>query len=135
MRSAAHFRGHPIHPMLIPFPFAFLIGAFLFDLAGRVTGHATFWATGGYLAILGIVAALLAAVPGAGGFAQQVASECVRSVNDPELRGGKCPRQLDQEWRLATGSGGGATGREGEEKEETSRDAGAATAAPDRLIS
>jgi uncharacterized membrane protein len=28
MRSAAHFQGHPIHPMLIPFPFAFLTGAF-----------------------------------------------------------------------------------------------------------
>jgi uncharacterized membrane protein/nitrite reductase/ring-hydroxylating ferredoxin subunit len=64
MRSAAHFRGHPIHPMLIPFPFAFLTGAFVFDVAGRATGHATWWATGGYLAIVGIVAALLAAVPG-----------------------------------------------------------------------
>jgi nitrite reductase/ring-hydroxylating ferredoxin subunit/uncharacterized membrane protein len=64
MRSAAHFRGHPIHPMLIPFPFAFLTGAFLFDVAGRATGQATLWATGGYLAIVGIVAALLAAVPG-----------------------------------------------------------------------
>lgn len=64
MRSAAHFRGHPIHPMLIPFPFAFLTGAFLFDIAGRATGHATWWSTGRYLAILGIMAALLAAVPG-----------------------------------------------------------------------
>lgn len=64
MRSAAHFRGHPIHPMLIPFPFAFLTGAFLFDLAGRLTGHLTWWSTGGYLAIVGIAAALLAAVPG-----------------------------------------------------------------------
>jgi nitrite reductase/ring-hydroxylating ferredoxin subunit/uncharacterized membrane protein len=64
MRSAAHFRGHPIHPMLIPFPFAFLTGAFLFDVAGRATGHPTWWATGGYLAVLGIVAALVAAVPG-----------------------------------------------------------------------
>lgn len=64
MRSAAHFRGHPIHPMLIPFPFAFLTGAFLFDIAGRATGDATWWSTGGHLAIAGIIAALLAAVPG-----------------------------------------------------------------------
>jgi nitrite reductase/ring-hydroxylating ferredoxin subunit/uncharacterized membrane protein len=64
MRSAAHFRGHPIHPMLIPFPFAFLTGAFVFDLAGRVTGHPTWWSTGRHLAIVGIAAALLAAVPG-----------------------------------------------------------------------
>jgi uncharacterized membrane protein/nitrite reductase/ring-hydroxylating ferredoxin subunit len=64
MRSAAHFRGHPIHPMLIPFPFAFLTGAFLFDVAGRVTAKAAWWATAEYLAILGVVAALIAAVPG-----------------------------------------------------------------------
>jgi nitrite reductase/ring-hydroxylating ferredoxin subunit/uncharacterized membrane protein len=64
MRSAAHFQGHPIHPALIPFPFAFLTGAFAFDVAGRATGHATWWATGRYLAIVGIVAALLAAIPG-----------------------------------------------------------------------
>jgi nitrite reductase/ring-hydroxylating ferredoxin subunit/uncharacterized membrane protein len=64
MRSAAHFQGHPIHPMLIPFPFAFLTGAFVFDVAGRVTGHASWWSTGGFLALVGIAAALVAAVPG-----------------------------------------------------------------------
>jgi uncharacterized membrane protein/nitrite reductase/ring-hydroxylating ferredoxin subunit len=64
MRSAAHFRGHPIHPMLIPFPFAFLTGAFLFDVASWATGQAAWWSTGGYLAIAGIITALVAAVPG-----------------------------------------------------------------------
>jgi nitrite reductase/ring-hydroxylating ferredoxin subunit/uncharacterized membrane protein len=64
MRSAAHFQGHPIHPMLIPFPFAFLTGAFVFDVAGRAMEHAAWWATGRYLAIVGVVAALLAAIPG-----------------------------------------------------------------------
>jgi nitrite reductase/ring-hydroxylating ferredoxin subunit/uncharacterized membrane protein len=64
MRSAAHFRGHPIHPMLIPFPFAFLTGAFVFDVVGRVTEQAAWWSTGKFLALAGIVTALLAAVPG-----------------------------------------------------------------------
>ena len=64
MRSAAHFRGHPIHPALIPFPFAFLYGAFLFDLAGRLAERPAWWNTGAYLSLLGILAALLAAVPG-----------------------------------------------------------------------
>jgi nitrite reductase/ring-hydroxylating ferredoxin subunit/uncharacterized membrane protein len=64
MRSAAHFRGHPIHPALIPFPFAFLTGAFVFHLVGRLTGHASLWRTGGYLAVAGITTALLAAIPG-----------------------------------------------------------------------
>src|SRR5919107_1198660 len=64
MRSKASFRGHPIHPALIPFPFAFLYGAFFFDLAGRLTGHPPWWTTGGYLGLVGIAAALIAAVPG-----------------------------------------------------------------------
>ena len=64
MRSAAHFRGHPVHPALIPFPFAFLYGAFFFDLAGWLTVRPSWWTTGGYLGLVGIVAALIAAVPG-----------------------------------------------------------------------
>ncbi len=64
MRSKASFRGHPIHPALIPFPFAFLYGAFFFDLAGRWSERADWWTTGAYLGLLGILAALVAAVPG-----------------------------------------------------------------------
>jgi nitrite reductase/ring-hydroxylating ferredoxin subunit/uncharacterized membrane protein len=64
MRSKASVRGHPIHPALIPFPFAFLYGAFVFDLAGRLASRPAWWTTGGYLGLLGIGAALVAAVPG-----------------------------------------------------------------------
>jgi uncharacterized membrane protein/nitrite reductase/ring-hydroxylating ferredoxin subunit len=64
MRSTAHFRSHPIHPALIPFPFAFLIGSVLFDLGGWMTNQATFWHTAGHLALAGIAFGLLAAIPG-----------------------------------------------------------------------
>jgi uncharacterized membrane protein/nitrite reductase/ring-hydroxylating ferredoxin subunit len=64
MRSRASIKGHPIHPALIPFPFAFLTGAFLFDLAGRLTDRPAWWTTGAHLALAGIAAALLAALPG-----------------------------------------------------------------------
>jgi uncharacterized membrane protein/nitrite reductase/ring-hydroxylating ferredoxin subunit len=64
MRSKASFRGHPIHPALIPFPFAFLYGSFFFDLAGRLTDRPGWWTTGAYLGLVGIIAALIAAVPG-----------------------------------------------------------------------
>jgi nitrite reductase/ring-hydroxylating ferredoxin subunit/uncharacterized membrane protein len=64
MRSKASFRGHPIHPALIPFPFAFLYGAFFFDLAGHVAGRPLWWTIGAYLAVAGIATALIAAVPG-----------------------------------------------------------------------
>ena len=64
MRSKASYKGHPIHPALIPFPFAFLYGAFFFDLAGRLAERPTWWTTGAYLSLAGVIAALIAAVPG-----------------------------------------------------------------------
>jgi uncharacterized membrane protein/nitrite reductase/ring-hydroxylating ferredoxin subunit len=64
VRSKASLRGHPIHPALIPFPFAFLYGAFLFDLAGRLAERPMWWTIGAHLSFVGIVAALVAAVPG-----------------------------------------------------------------------
>src|SRR5688572_17503322 len=64
MRSKASFKGHPIHPALIPFPLAFLFGAFAFDVAGVLTRSSHLWRTGGHLALVGIISALLAAVPG-----------------------------------------------------------------------
>jgi nitrite reductase/ring-hydroxylating ferredoxin subunit/uncharacterized membrane protein len=64
MRSRAIVYGHPLHPMLVPFPFAFLTGALLFDVLGWALARPSFWQTGSYLAILGVATGLLAAVPG-----------------------------------------------------------------------
>jgi nitrite reductase/ring-hydroxylating ferredoxin subunit/uncharacterized membrane protein len=64
MRSKASYQGHPIHPALIPFPFAFLYGAFFFDLVGRLAERPTWWTTGASLSLVGVLAALIAAVPG-----------------------------------------------------------------------
>ena len=36
MRSTAHLQGHPVHPMLIPFPFAFLLGSAALSTAARL---------------------------------------------------------------------------------------------------
>lgn len=65
MRSRAHFKNHPIHPALIPFPFAFLTGALVFDVIGVIAGEPLFWVTGRHLQVAGIAAGLLAAIPGA----------------------------------------------------------------------
>jgi nitrite reductase/ring-hydroxylating ferredoxin subunit/uncharacterized membrane protein len=51
--------------MLIPFPFAFLTGAVLFDAAGWLRDVPSWWTTGGHLSLAGIGTALLAAIPGA----------------------------------------------------------------------
>lgn len=64
MKSKANISAHPLHPILIVFPVAFFIGALLFDLLYLVRGKAALWQTGSYLALAGIIAALVAAVPG-----------------------------------------------------------------------
>lgn len=64
MRSRASIKGHPIHPMLIPFPLAFLAGGFLFDLIGVFLVRPPLWMVGYYLTIAGVGTALLAALPG-----------------------------------------------------------------------
>ncbi|HEV8597956.1 MAG TPA: DUF2231 domain-containing protein [Gemmatimonadales bacterium] len=64
MRSKVNFKGHPVHPALVHFPLAFLIGAFGFDLAGSWINNPSLWSVGAYLAPVGIIAALLAAIPG-----------------------------------------------------------------------
>jgi nitrite reductase/ring-hydroxylating ferredoxin subunit/uncharacterized membrane protein len=65
LKSRASYKAHPIHPALIPFPFAFLMGALLFDALGALRDSRTLWTTGAHLALVGIAAGLMAAVPGA----------------------------------------------------------------------
>ncbi|WP_348270414.1 DUF2231 domain-containing protein [Microvirga sp. BSC39] len=61
--TAAVFR-HPIHPMLIPFPIASLIGALVTDIAFRVTNN-VFWADVSFwLLLAGIVTGAVTAIPG-----------------------------------------------------------------------
>ncbi|MEX0885681.1 MAG: DUF2231 domain-containing protein [Phycisphaeraceae bacterium] len=64
MRTRSTFKGHPIHPMLIGFPIAFLTAAFVCDVVGLALGGEAWWTVGAYLALAGIVTGLAAAVPG-----------------------------------------------------------------------
>ena len=64
MKSTAHVNGHPIHPMLIPYPFALLTGGAAFDVAARMTGRDAWSQTGAHMSTVGLGAALVAAVPG-----------------------------------------------------------------------
>ena len=64
MRSTAHVKGHPLHPALIPFPFALLVGAALFDLTAWIFTEASFAATARHLTVAGLVAGVIAAIPG-----------------------------------------------------------------------
>lgn len=64
MKSRAVIGNHPIHPMLIPFPIAFLTGSVAFDIASRVLSSESLYTTAGHCMIAGVVMGLLAAIPG-----------------------------------------------------------------------
>lgn len=64
MKSSAHFKGHPLHPMLIPFPFAYLFGSAMLDALARGTGRREWFRTARHMNSLGLGSALVAAIPG-----------------------------------------------------------------------
>lgn len=64
MKSYASIKGHPLHPMLIVYPFAFLTGAFGFNVAATATRRRDLADVSQRLIPAGIAAGLLAALPG-----------------------------------------------------------------------
>lgn len=64
MRSRAHLGSHPIHPMLVGFPIALWISAFILDCVGVATADARYWQAGFFVVIGGCIGAAAAAVPG-----------------------------------------------------------------------
>ena len=62
--STAQIAGHPIHPMLVPFPIAFFTATLVCDLVYRQNGDVFWFAVTQYLLAAGIVMALLAALAG-----------------------------------------------------------------------
>ncbi len=64
MRSKAVFMGHPIHPILIPFPIVLFISALAADVVGRLYGNPRWWEAGAVLGIAGILFAIITAMPG-----------------------------------------------------------------------
>ncbi len=64
MQSRASIKGHPIHPMLIVYPFAFLTGAFGFSAVAAASKNRDLRAVADHLVPTGLAAGLLAAVPG-----------------------------------------------------------------------
>lgn len=64
MKSQASYQGHPLHPALIVYPFAFLTGAFGFNLAATASRSRELRTVADHLVPAGIAAGLVAAVPG-----------------------------------------------------------------------
>jgi uncharacterized membrane protein len=84
-QSTASIAGHPIHPMLIPFPIAFFVSTFLADLAFWQTGD-EFWGTAAiWLLGAGLVMAALAAIVGV---IDVLGEARIRALNDAWLHAG-----------------------------------------------
>lgn len=84
-KSTASIAGHPIHPMLIPFPVAFFVATLACDAVFWGTGNAA-WATGAiWLLGAGIVMAALAAVAG---LTDVIGDRRIRDLNDAWLHAG-----------------------------------------------
>jgi uncharacterized membrane protein len=84
-KSTAAIAGHPIHPMLIPFPVACFVLAFVSDLAFWKTGD-PFWATAStWLLGVGLIMAALAAVAG---LIDLFGDDRIRDLNDAWLHAG-----------------------------------------------
>lgn len=63
-QSTAKIAGHPIHPMLIPFPIAFFVTTFVVDVVFWRTGNPDWASASVWLLGAGLVMAALAAVAG-----------------------------------------------------------------------
>jgi uncharacterized membrane protein len=81
-KSTASIAGHPIHPMIIPFPVAFLVTAFVTDLAFWSTGNATWATVSMWLLGAGIIMALVAALFG---FTDFLGEQRIRDITDAWL--------------------------------------------------
>ena len=64
MKSKANLSGHPIHPMLVGFPLAYLLGSAALNLWARASGKRRLHQTARDMNTLGLATACAAAVPG-----------------------------------------------------------------------
>jgi uncharacterized membrane protein len=84
-KSTAQIAGHPIHPMLIPFPVACFVLAFVSDVAFWRTSN-DFWASASlWLLGIGLIMAALAAVAGV---IDLMGDDRIRNLNDAWLHAG-----------------------------------------------
>src|SRR5690348_4770830 len=77
-KSTASIAGHPIHPMVIPFPIAFLVSAFVTDVIAWQSGDAAWAIASMWLIGAAIVMALVAAVFG---FTDFLGDEKIRAIS------------------------------------------------------
>ena len=81
-RSTAQIAGHPIHPMLIPFPIACFVLALVSDLAFWRTSN-DFWASASlWLLGAGLIMAALVSIAAAIGYFRQTSAHGLNGIMD-----------------------------------------------------
>jgi len=78
-KSTVSITGHPIHPMLIPFPVVFMVTALVTDLVFWSTGNANWATVSMWLLGAGVIMALVAALAG---FTDFFADARIRDIGD-----------------------------------------------------
>jgi uncharacterized membrane protein len=84
-KSTAQIAGHPIHPMLIPFPITFFVSTFVADLVFWQTGSAAWASAGTWMLGAGLVMAALAALAG---LTDVLGDARIRDLSDAWLHAG-----------------------------------------------
>lgn len=84
-RSTAGIAGHPVHPMLIPFPVAFFVATLVCDIVFWRNGNATVATAATWLLGAGLVMAALAAMAG---LTDVLGDARIRALNDAWLHAG-----------------------------------------------
>jgi uncharacterized membrane protein len=84
-KSTAQIAGHPIHPMLIPFPIACFVLTLFSDIALWRTGNDFWTAASLWLLGIGLIFAALAAVAG---LVDVVSDDQIRSMTDAWMHAG-----------------------------------------------
>jgi len=84
-RSTASIAGHPIHPMLVGFPIAFFVSAFVCDIVFWQTANAAWSTAAMWLIGFGLIMAALAAIMGLIDF---LGDAQIRGLNDAWWHGG-----------------------------------------------
>src|ERR1044072_1887666 len=64
MKSKANVAGHPIHPVLIPFPLALWVTSFVVDILFYFLRHPTLLVIAKFMIAAGCIGAIAAAIPG-----------------------------------------------------------------------
>ena len=78
-RSTASIAGHPIHPMLVPFPIAFFVATLVCDIAFWSTANPAFATAATWLLGAGLIMAALAAVAG---LTDVLGDQRIQALND-----------------------------------------------------